>query len=149
MHRLKPFRPTKLCHTPGDPEDKSAIFLEDAPFEVTGDSGSPILKCAGTDQTSDSSHRFFRSHVGVPMETRFEDGDSALIVKGISFDKISKLGAVCPRPEGSHVPSEVTDWHSLAMLSRSSYETAELKERAFAYTIKADLRTHHDMKLLL
>jgi pantothenate synthetase len=78
------------------------------------------------------------------MEIIFGNDDKVLIVKRIDFDKVSTLGDVCPNFDVLNVPElapeVIRGWNLLAISSRNIYKSPDQEAKAFACTIRNDLR---------
>jgi hypothetical protein len=98
-----------------------------------------IEKWKGLHQASDFSGRYFNSSGGRAIQIQFENHDRTLVVKGINFDKIFSLGQVSTRQEFFEDPKLLSNWLSLAMLSRTIYKGDQVLN-SFTSTAQIDLR---------
>jgi hypothetical protein len=98
-----------------------------------------IEKWKGLHQASDFSGRYFNSSGGRAMQIEFENHDRTLVVKGINFDKIFSLGQVSTSQEFIEDPKILSNWLSLAMLSRTIYKGDRILN-SFTSTAQIDLR---------
>jgi hypothetical protein len=111
------------------------------PWNSCENTAFPIRKWAGlVAGTGSYRDRFFHTDSGKSMDIRFDDDDKILVVKGINFDKVSTLGTICLKSEGFNTYEVVREWNALATRSRNIYQSPDRKERAFACTIRDDIR---------